>query len=457
MHSRDAKTVRLHPPSHISAPISVRSISRWQHLLGLSQLHQLRGRVGRGSIQAHAYLMHPPQLGSQALERLHVMQEESALGAGFAISRRDLQLRGAGHLFGEAQKGSSKTGVDASQYGDVVRRVAAASNLKMAAAHFAAEADATGVTTAASLWEPPESNSAPSLAPSSSISSSTAPYFRRPSGPTPRVVGGADDGKLCSWDGTAPPRGCWRNPDGSRHAVLQNAQRTVDRASARAKRAAAKEGRVEMSDDESVRRTLHRVVERVAAMNGESKRQMQRMGWAALDQANREAELILTTAHSNGHRDVFYRKRYLKKCWDEREQSRAAPLQHCSCTVEHNGLEHHLSWAYQSHHEASAIALELIEQLGLYPSALSGHFLLQVEAAMNMPSKYSPALARHPFSGEYLVPAPFDPPSEAKFQERLATLIRRFPEHSEFEIERVLKARNGHAGMAAHDLERVEK
>ena len=126
----------------------------WQHLLGLSQLHQLRGRVGRGSIQAYAYLMHPPRLCSKTLQRLHVMREESTLGAGFAISRRDLQLRGAGSFFGEAQKGSSRrASVEVSLYREVVKRVAAAPDAIAAAAIFANDAEATGVTTATSLWE----------------------------------------------------------------------------------------------------------------------------------------------------------------------------------------------------------------------------------------------------------------------------------------------------------------
>lgn len=77
------------------------------------------------------------------------------MGAGFAISRRDLQLRGPSNLFGESQKGSSRARVDVSQYNDVVRRVAAASNLNAAATSFANEADATGLTTATSLWEVP--------------------------------------------------------------------------------------------------------------------------------------------------------------------------------------------------------------------------------------------------------------------------------------------------------------
>ena len=145
---------RLGPVSGLT---SVRSISRWQHLLGLSQLHQLRGRVGRGSLQAYAYLMHPGlEQGSKALNRLNVMQEENALGSGFAISRRDLQLRGAGSLFGEAQKGSSsRASVEVSQYQEIVQRVAAAPDAIAAAASFANEAEATGVTNATSHWEAP--------------------------------------------------------------------------------------------------------------------------------------------------------------------------------------------------------------------------------------------------------------------------------------------------------------
>lgn len=376
------------------ADVRVRSISPWQHLFGLSQLHQLRGRVGRGSLQAYAYVMHPRlERGSKALRRLQVMEEESALGCGFAISRCDLQLRGAGKLFGETQKGSSS--IDVSQYREIVQRVATAPDAIAAAVSFASEAEATGVTTAASVWEAPASSkqgtrfgTSRDASTSDAPSISCADPFPRPPGPTPRVIGGPDNGKQCWWDGTVPPSGCWRNPDGSRHFVVPNAQRTVDRAAARAERAALKEERTEMSDTESVRRTLHRVIERVAAMNGESPRQMQWMREAAVERADHEVELILKTAHPNGHSDVFYRKRYLKECWDRREKSRAGPLHHCACPVEHNGREHHLSWAYRSHHEASGIALELIEQLGLYPSALSGHFLLQVEEVMNIPSTY---------------------------------------------------------------------
>ena len=79
------------------------------HMFGLAQLHQLRGRVGRAAVQAYAYLMHPPrsQLSDDATRRLGVMMRESGLGGGASIARSDLQMRGAGNLFGEAQKGAS--------------------------------------------------------------------------------------------------------------------------------------------------------------------------------------------------------------------------------------------------------------------------------------------------------------------------------------------------------------
>jgi transcription-repair coupling factor (superfamily II helicase) len=76
-------------------------------LLGLGQLHQLRGRVGRGNQRAYAYLFHPPEsrLGEQALERLRTIGEAVELGSGFKIAMRDLEIRGAGNLLGESQSG----------------------------------------------------------------------------------------------------------------------------------------------------------------------------------------------------------------------------------------------------------------------------------------------------------------------------------------------------------------
>jgi ATP-dependent DNA helicase RecG len=70
--------------------------------LGLSQLHQLRGRVGRGAQQSHCVLMYQPPLGSVAQERLAVMRETND---GFAIARRDLEIRGPGEVLGTRQTG----------------------------------------------------------------------------------------------------------------------------------------------------------------------------------------------------------------------------------------------------------------------------------------------------------------------------------------------------------------
>jgi transcription-repair coupling factor (superfamily II helicase) len=75
--------------------------------LGLGQLHQLRGRVGRAGQRAYAYLFHPADtpLGEEALERLRTIGEHTELGSGFRIAMRDLEIRGAGNLLGRDQSG----------------------------------------------------------------------------------------------------------------------------------------------------------------------------------------------------------------------------------------------------------------------------------------------------------------------------------------------------------------
>lgn len=74
---------------------------------GLSQLYQLRGRVGRGAELAYCYLLIPPDrvLGEVARKRLAALKEFSDLGAGFRIAARDLEIRGAGDLLGAEQSG----------------------------------------------------------------------------------------------------------------------------------------------------------------------------------------------------------------------------------------------------------------------------------------------------------------------------------------------------------------
>ena len=76
-------------------------------MLGLGQLHQIRGRVGRSNQRAYAYLFHPADrvLTEQAYERLRTVGEHTELGAGFKIAMRDLEIRGAGNLLGSTQSG----------------------------------------------------------------------------------------------------------------------------------------------------------------------------------------------------------------------------------------------------------------------------------------------------------------------------------------------------------------
>jgi transcription-repair coupling factor (superfamily II helicase) len=81
-------------------------INRADHL-GLAQLHQLRGRVGRSHHQAYAYLLTPPRraMTDDAIKRLDAVASLEALGSGFALATHDLEIRGAGELLGEGQSG----------------------------------------------------------------------------------------------------------------------------------------------------------------------------------------------------------------------------------------------------------------------------------------------------------------------------------------------------------------
>ena len=74
---------------------------------GLAQMHQLRGRVGRGLIQAYAYLLIPGEtlLSGVARQRIEAFEEFSELGSGFHLASRDLEIRGAGNLLGPQQSG----------------------------------------------------------------------------------------------------------------------------------------------------------------------------------------------------------------------------------------------------------------------------------------------------------------------------------------------------------------
>ena len=77
------------------------------HQFGMSDLHQLRGRVGRSNRKAYCYLFSPPLsvLTADARKRLQTLEEFSEMGSGFEIAMRDLDIRGAGSLLGAEQSG----------------------------------------------------------------------------------------------------------------------------------------------------------------------------------------------------------------------------------------------------------------------------------------------------------------------------------------------------------------
>jgi transcription-repair coupling factor (superfamily II helicase) len=76
-------------------------------MYGLSQLHQLRGRVGRGKERAYAYFLYPPErsLSETAHERLATVAQHTEIGAGMYVAMKDLEIRGAGNLLGGEQSG----------------------------------------------------------------------------------------------------------------------------------------------------------------------------------------------------------------------------------------------------------------------------------------------------------------------------------------------------------------
>jgi transcription-repair coupling factor (superfamily II helicase) len=93
--------------SGIDIPAANTMIIHRADMFGLSQLYQLRGRVGRGRQRAYAYLTSDPNrlLSPQARRRLEVMQTLDTLGAGFTLASYDMDIRGAGNLLGDEQSG----------------------------------------------------------------------------------------------------------------------------------------------------------------------------------------------------------------------------------------------------------------------------------------------------------------------------------------------------------------
>ena len=86
----------------VDVPMASLMIIENAERMGLSQLHQLRGRVGRGSAQSHCVLLYKPPLGHTAKERLAVLRNTND---GFVVAQRDLELRGPGELLGTRQTG----------------------------------------------------------------------------------------------------------------------------------------------------------------------------------------------------------------------------------------------------------------------------------------------------------------------------------------------------------------
>ncbi len=81
------------------------------HKFGLAQLYQLRGRVGRSGIRAHAWLFYPGEasLSEAARQRLRAIQEFAQLGSGYQLAMRDMEIRGVGNLLGVEQSGQMET------------------------------------------------------------------------------------------------------------------------------------------------------------------------------------------------------------------------------------------------------------------------------------------------------------------------------------------------------------
>jgi ATP-dependent DNA helicase RecG len=97
--------------------------------LGLAQMHQLRGRVGRGSVESTCVLLYKPPLSEIGRERLGVMRETND---GFEIARRDLELRGPGELLGTKQTGLAQMRVaDLLRDADLLPRVQKAAELML--------------------------------------------------------------------------------------------------------------------------------------------------------------------------------------------------------------------------------------------------------------------------------------------------------------------------------------
>ncbi|HET9869098.1 MAG TPA: helicase-related protein, partial [bacterium] len=98
---------------------------------GLAQLHQLRGRVGRGAAQAHCFLVTSPMMSAEAVKRVKIMAQTND---GFKLSEFDLQMRGPGEILGLAQSGRREGGlIDLRRDGALVERAREEAERRLAA------------------------------------------------------------------------------------------------------------------------------------------------------------------------------------------------------------------------------------------------------------------------------------------------------------------------------------
>ncbi len=109
--------------SGIDVPTANTIIMNRADKLGLAQLHQLRGRVGRSHHRAYAYLITPPRraMSADAVKRLTAVEAMEELGAGFTLATHDLEIRGAGELLGDDQSGQIHE-IGFSMYNDLLER-----------------------------------------------------------------------------------------------------------------------------------------------------------------------------------------------------------------------------------------------------------------------------------------------------------------------------------------------
>lgn len=106
-HEYDVLVATTIIESGLDIPNANTIIINHAHMFGLSDLHQMRGRVGRSNKKAYCYLLSPPlsTLTNEASKRLSAIEEFSDLGSGFNVAMRDLDIRGSGNLLGAEQSG----------------------------------------------------------------------------------------------------------------------------------------------------------------------------------------------------------------------------------------------------------------------------------------------------------------------------------------------------------------